>query len=217
MWQIIKAELTYNRIFLVSLYFATLGMWVFYLFDPAGIFQLFGIPGLFLMIALFTGAAKEKRERFHALLPVSLKHYRLTGLLMYAVLFHAGILSGWATQLLRERAALANEFITFWGVLTLSGLTIGIFILIAIRFDLKHHTEKKYLWIANTAIAAALLVTFSLYFFAKFSAHYNRALYELIHDFAFYSPTVAVAINVVCAGLMRLSMAIYAGRRSYLA
>jgi hypothetical protein len=217
MWQIIKAELTYNRIFLVSLYFATLGMWVFYLFDPAGLFQLFGIPGLFLMIALFTGAAKEKRERFHALLPVSLKYYRLTGLLMYAVLFHAGILSGWATQFLRERAALANEFITFWGVLTLNGLAIGIFFLVAIRFDLKHYTEKKYLGIANTALAAALLMTFSVYFLAKFNAHNNRAIYEFIRDLVFYSPAVAVAANVVCAGLMYSSLVIYAGRKSYLA
>lgn len=217
MWPIIKAELRYNRIFLVSLYFTTVGMWVFYLFDPAGIFQLFGIPGLFLMIALFTGAAKEKRERFHALLPVSLKHYRLAGLLMYAVLFHAGILSGWATQFLRERVALANEFITFWGVLTLNGLTIGIFFLVAIRFDLKHHNEKKYLWIANAALAAAVLVTFSLYFLAKFSADDNRAIYELIRDLAFYSPAVAVAANAVCAGLMYLSTVIYARRKSYLA
>ncbi len=217
MWQIIKAELRYNRIFLVSLYFATLGMWVLYLFDPAGLFQLFGIPGLFLMIALFTGATKEKRERFHALLPVSLKHCRIAGLLSYAVLFHAGILSGWATQFLRERAALANEFITFWGVLTLNGLTISIFFILAIRFDLKNYAEKKYLWIANTALVAALLVTFSVYFLAKFSSNNNRAIYELIRDFAFYSPAVAVAINVVCAGLMYLSVVIYTGRKSYLA
>jgi len=217
MWSIIKAELSYNRIFLVSLYLATLGMWVFYLFDPAGLFQLFGIPGLFLMIALFTGAAKEKRERFHALLPVSLEHRRLAGLLTYAVLFHAGILSGWATQFLRDRATLANEFITFCGVLTLNGLTIGIFFLVAIRFDLKHHTGKKYLWITNAAVAAAVLATFSLYFLAKFSADNNRAIYELIRDLAFYSPAVAVATNVACAGLMYLSMVVYAGRKSYLA
>jgi len=168
------------------------------------------------MIALFTRAAKEKRQRFHTFLPVPIKQRSLAGLLSYAVLFYAGILSGWAAQFLRERAALANEFITFWGVLTLNGLAISIFFLIAIRFDLKHYHEKKYLWIANTTLAAALLMTFSLYFLAKFTAHNNRAIYELIRDLVFYSPAVAVAANVVCAGLMYLSMAIYADRKSYL-
>jgi hypothetical protein len=107
-------------------------------------FQLFGIPALFLMIALFTRAAKEKRQRFHALLPVPVKHRSLASLLSCAALFHAGILSGWATQFLRERAALANELITFWGVLTLNGLAISIFFLIAIRFDLKHYLENVF-------------------------------------------------------------------------
>lgn len=125
----------------------------------------------------------------------------------YAALFHAGILSGWAAQFLRERAALANEFITFWGVLTLNGLAISIFFLIAICFDLKHYHEKKYLWIANTTLAAALLMTFSLPFLAK---------YEFIRALMFYSPAVALAANVACAGLMYLSMVIYAGRKSYL-
>jgi hypothetical protein len=216
MWPLIKAELSYNRIFLVSLYLAIIGMWVIYLFDPAGIFQLFGIPALFLIIALFTRAAKEKRQRFHTLLPVPIKQRSLAGLLSYAALFYIGILSGWATQFLRERGDLANEFITIWGVLTLNGLAIGIFFLIAIRFDLKHYDEKKYLWIANTMLAAALLMTFSFYFLAKFSAHNNRAIYELIRNFVFYFPAVAVAANVVCAGLMYLSMAVYAGRKSYL-
>jgi hypothetical protein len=217
MWSLIKAELSYNRHFLAWLYPATIAMWVIYLFDPASMFQIFGVPALFLMIALFTRAAKEKRERFHALLPVSLQHHRLAGLLMYAVFFHAGILSGWATQFLRKRPALANEFITFCGVLTLNGLTISIFFLLAIRFDLKHHNEKKYFWIANSALAAALLITFSLYFLANFSARNNPAIYGLIRDLVLHSPAVAVAANAVCAGLMYLSTVIYAGRKSYLA
>jgi hypothetical protein len=56
------------------------------------------------MIALFTRAAKEKRERFHALLPVPIKQRSFGSLLWYAALFHADILSGWATPFLRERA-----------------------------------------------------------------------------------------------------------------
>ena len=217
MWQIIKAELSYNGPLLLAFYLVTLGIWLAYLFDAGGILQLFAVPAFFLMIALFTGATKEKRERFHALLPVCLKHRSLASLLPYIVLFHTTMLSSWAVQFLRERTALANEFITFWGVLTLNGLSIGIFFLLAIRLDLKHYTEKKYLWIADTALVAALLLTFSLYFLAKFSAHHDPALYALIRDLVLYSPLVAVTTNVACAGLLYLSMAVYAGRKSYLA
>jgi glucan phosphoethanolaminetransferase (alkaline phosphatase superfamily) len=217
MWQIIKAELSYNGPLLLAFYLVTLGIWIAYLFDAGGILQLFAVPAFFLMIALFTGATKEKRERFHALLPVCLEHRSLTGLLSYTVLFHATMLSAWTTQFLRERTALANEFITFWGVLTLNGLTIGIFFLLVIRLDLKHYTEKKYHWVADTAFVAALLLTFSIYFFAKFSAHHNPELYALIRNLVFYSPLVAVVTNVVCAGLLYLSMTVYVGRKSYLA
>jgi len=216
MWSIIKAELSYNRIFLVSLYFATLGIWVIYLFDPAGIFQLF-IPGLFLMIALFTGAAKEKRERLHALLPIPLKHRSLAGLLSYAILFHAGILSAWTTQFLRERGALANEFITFWGVLALNGLAISIVFIVVIRYDLKCYNEKKYRRIAD-AVLWIVLVTMVLFFVSfKIMARQDRELHDFVRDLVFYSPVVAVATNLICAGLMRLSTAVYAGRKSYLA
>ncbi|GEM_PF-4210472 len=202
---LIKAELSYNRIFLASLYLATIGMWVIYLFDPAGMFQLFGIPALLLMIALFTRANKEKRQRFHTLLPVSIKQRGLAGLLSYAALFYIGILSGWVTQFLR--ADLANEFVTFWGVLTLNGLAISICFLIVIHSDLQKYSNKKYLWIADVILAATSLMTISFIFLAK---------YEFIRNLVFYSPIVAVATNVVCAGLMRLSMAVYAGRKSYL-
>lgn len=216
MWQIIKAELSYNGPLLLAFYLVTLGIWIAYLFDAGGIIQLFAVPAFFLMIALFTVATKEKRERFYTLLPVCLKHRSLTGLLSYTVLFHATMFSAWATQFLRERPALANEFITFWGVLTLNGLSISIFFLLVIRLDLKHYTSKKFHWVADTAFIAVLLCTFSLYFVAKYSAHHDPSLYALIRDLVFYSPLVAVGTNAACAGLLYLSMIVYAGRKSYL-
>jgi hypothetical protein len=56
-----------------------------------------------------------------------------------------------------------------------------------------------------------------LFFSFKISFQRNPEFHVLIRDFLFHSPAVAVIANLVGAGLMYLSMVIYAGRKSYLA
>jgi drug/metabolite transporter (DMT)-like permease len=181
-------------------------------------FQLFGVPALFLMIVLFTSGIKEKRERFHALLPVPLKQRGVASLLLIAILFHAGILSIWPVQFFVERSRLANEFIPFWGVLVFNGVTISIVFMIAIRFDLQRYNKRqKYLWIVTTALWIVLSAAALILILLKSISEKNREIYELIHGAFFYSPVAALAANIICACMMYLSIAIYARRDSYLA
>lgn len=216
MWRIIKAELSYNRIYLLSAYVATIGMWFAYVFDPTGMFQIFGVPAFFLMPALYHFGIKERRERFLALLPVPVRHRSLALLLPFATLFHAGVLSAWTTQLLRAPEELANEVITLSGVLTLNGITICIVFIIGIRFGLNFN-KRAYRWIANIVLWIVLLGGILLFFSFKISFQRHPEFHVLIRDFLFHSPAVAVIANLVCAGLMYLSMVVYAGRKSYLA
>jgi len=216
MWRIIKAEFGYNRIYLVLACVATIGMWFVYVFDPAGMFQLFGVPAFFLMPALYHFGIKERRERFFALLPVPVKHRSLALLLPFTTLFHAVILSAWLTQFLRAPDELANEYITLGGVLTLNGITISIVFIVGIRFSLDFN-KRKYRWLANILLWVFIVGGVLLFFSFKISFQRSPEFYVLIRDFIFHSPAVAVAVNAVCAGLMFLSVLVYARRKSYLA
>jgi len=212
MWHIIKAELSYNRLYLMMSFLGTLGLWFLYLFDPSGMVQLFGVPTLFLMVTLFTRGTKEKRERLHGILPVAIKRRGSAGWLLYAILFYLVILSGWTMQLLRERAALANEYITFSGALTLIGLTLGIIALAGIHADLKYHSQSKYRRLTGLLLWSVA----PLYLAFKLTRLQNQQIYELVRDVLFYTPAVAVVANIAGAALMYLSSVIYAGRKSYL-
>jgi hypothetical protein len=216
MWPIIKAELRYNRIYLLSAYVATIGMWFSYIFDPAGMFQLFGVPSFFLLAALYHFGVKERRERLLALLPVPVRHRSLALALPFAILFHAGALSAWTAQFLRAPDELANEFITLSGVLTLNGITIGLVFIIIIRLSLNFN-KSVHRWIANILLWIILISGILLFFSFKISFQRYPEFYTLIRSLLFHSPAVAVITNLVCAGLMYLSMVVYAGRKSYLA
>jgi hypothetical protein len=215
MWRIIKAELSYNRIYLLSAYAATIGMWFAYVFDPAGMFQLFAVPAFFLMPAIYHFGVKERRERFLALLPVPVRQRGLAWLLPFMILFHAGVLSGWTTQMLRAPDQLANEFITLSGVLALNGITICLVFIVIIRLGLNFN-QRAYRWIANIVLWIILLGEILLFFSFKISLQRNPEFHIFIRDFLFHSSAVAVIANLVCAGVMYLSLVVYAGRKSYL-
>jgi hypothetical protein len=216
MWRIIKAELSYNRTYLLLACVATIGMWFSYVFDPAGMFQLFGVPAFFLMPALYHVGIKEHRERFWGVLPVPVRHRGLAWSLPFAALFHVGVVSAWMTQFLRTPDQLANEFITFSGVLTLNGITIGIVFIVIIRFGLEYK-KRPHRWIANILLWIVLLGGVLLFFSFKISFQRHPEFHAFIRDLLFHSPAVAVIANLVCAGLMYLSTVVYARRKSYLA
>lgn len=217
MWRIIKAELRYNRAYLVMAYVATIGMWFAYVFDPAGMLQVFGVPAFFLMPALYHFGINERRERFLALLPVPVRRRSLALLLPFALLFHAEVLMAWwLTQFLRAPDELANEFITWGGVVTLNAITICVVYIVGIRFGLTFN-KRAHRWAANIVLWIFLLGGILLFFSFKISFQRHPEFYASLRDFIFYSPAVAVAANVVGAGLIYLSMIIHAGRKSYLA
>jgi hypothetical protein len=216
MWKIIKAELSYNRIYLASAYLATIGMWVAFVFDPAGMFQLFGVPSFFLMAAVYHFGIKERRERFLALLPVTIKHRSLAFTLPFAIHFHVAVLAAWLTQFLRARVELANEYIPLSGVLTLGGITICTVLIVGIRFSL-NLSKRKQRWMANVVMWIFIICIVLLFFLFKISFDLNAAFYVFIRNFIFHTPPVAVTINLVGAGLIFVSTIVYARRKSFLA
>jgi len=216
MWKIIKAELSYNRVYLVLAYLAAIGMWIAFVFDPAGMFQLFGVPSFFLMAAVYHFGIQERRERFFAALPVTIRHRSLALSLPFTILFHATILSAWMTQFLRASDELANEYIPLSGVLTLSGITVCIVLIVGIRFSLSFN-KRKSRWMANIVLWIFILGTVLLFFLFKISFDLNAKFYVFIRNFIFHSPAVAVTVNLACAGLLFVGMIVYSRRKSFLA
>lgn len=216
MWKIIKAELSYNRIYLVSAYLATIGMWFAYVFDPAGMFQVFGVPAFFLMAAVYHFGIRERRERYLTLLPVPVKHRSLALVLPFAILFHAAVLSAWLTQFLRAPDELANEFITLSGVLTLNSITISIELIVGIRFSL-NFSKRRYRWIANLVMWMFILGGILLFLSFKIGFHGDPEFYVLYRNFIFHSPAVAAIATILCAGLIYVNAIVYTRHTSYLA
>ncbi len=212
MWPLIKTSLAYNRTGLILSYGAAAGIWVMYLFDPAGTIMLFGIPALFLMIALFSRSIKEKHERLLVLLPIPIKQRSYAGLALFAALFYAAMLSLWPVQHLVARTRLANEFITLPGLLALSGVTLGIFLLLAINFDLRQQAGKGYSAMANVVLVMACAIPIG----SRLIAELSPATYAFWHELAFQTPIAAVAVNLLCVGLAFVHVALYCRRASYL-
>jgi hypothetical protein len=215
MWRIIKAELSYNRAYLLMAYVATVGMWFAYIFDPAGMFQVFGVPAFFLMPALFHRGIQERRERLLALLPAPVRERSLALLLPFVIFFHVGVLSAWVMQFLRALDELANEFITLSGVLTLNAIIAGAVYIVVIRFSLAFN-KRAYRWAANILLGVFLVGVVLLFFSFKISLQQNPEFYVRLRDFIFHSPALAVAANAACAGLIYLSMIVRARCKSYL-
>lgn len=216
MWQIIKAELRYNRMYLLLAYAATVGMWFAYIFDPAGMFQVFGVPAFFLMPALFHRSIQERRERLLALLPVPAQRRSLALLLPFAIFFNFAILATWMTQFLRAPEELANEFITLSGVLTLNAIIIGAVYMAGIRFSLSFN-NNTHRWATNIVLWIFLVGVISLFFSFKISLQHNPEFYTRLREYIFHSPMIAIVANIVSAGLIYLCVILHARRKSYLA
>ena len=216
MWQIIKAELRYNQMYLLLAYAATVGMWFAYIFDPAGMFQVFGVPAFFLMPALFHRGIQERRERLLALLPVPAQRRSLALLLPFAILFNFVILAAWMTQFLRAPEELANEFITLSGVLTLNAIIIGAVYIAGIRFSLAFN-NRAYRRATNIVLWIFLVGVISLFFSFKISLQHNPEFYTRLREYIFHSPMIAIAANIVSAGLIYRCVVLHARRKSYLA
>ncbi len=212
MWPLVKALISYNRRLLAAAYLTTAVIWGAYIFDPASKIMLFGVPAVFLNIALFISGVKEKRERLHALLPIPIAQRGLAKTLSFAALFHLALFSLWPLQHLVARARMANEFITFPGLLALSGITIAIFLLIAIRFDLPHNSKRGSKWLANSVLAIALSSVLAL----RLAVEIRPAVYDALLRLTFETPFVALAANLLCAGLFFLHRNVYRRRDSFL-
>lgn len=212
MWPLMKASLSYNRAGLLGLYLAAIVVWSIYLIDPAGMLMLFGVPGLFLMLALFTRSTKEKHERLWASLPVSALQRGAAGPILFAALLHLGMLSLWPLQFLMDDSRRANEFITLAAVIALNGIVICVFILILMRYDLQGRGERFRKRLVNIALLAALGMPLLFRFMAELAPEsFARA-----HDLVFFSPMFAMATNLLGLGLISTRIKVYGRRASYL-
>ncbi|MFQ5604448.1 MAG: hypothetical protein ACE5HS_14355 [bacterium] len=143
----IKSELNYNRKALCLATFVTIGIWLLYLIDRAGLYTIFGMPLVLCFAALFGRDAKETRTRQHFCLPVSSRTQSTLKMLLFVVLFNIIMISAWATQAIVERSQLANDIAPFSGLMTFSSLTLIFSFGYLIMQDVRFATVKKKLFV----------------------------------------------------------------------
>jgi hypothetical protein len=205
MWQILKAELAYHKFGFLIAYLLALIIQIseFYTLIPSPIIIFFIAVGI-----MGSQSDKEKRERFHSLLPISIKR-RAFIRLAFVIVFQFGFLVIQFSHFFSIYFGIDNS--AFWSILIGNGFILSVINIFIIYTDLGYFNSKEYRLIF-LGIIAAIIIALALIFFLGFrgSAFFIGANFVK-------SPLNALIFNLVCFGMFYLSYVLFIRRKSYLA
>jgi hypothetical protein len=205
MWQILKAELAYNKFGFLIAYVLAL------IIQIGEFYTLIASPMIIFFIAIgIMGSAsdKEKRERFHSLLPISIKR-RAFIRLAFVIVFQLGFLVIQFSHFFSTYFGKDNS--AFWSILVGNGFILSVINIFIIYTDLGYFNTKKYRLIF-LCIIAIILIALALILFLGFL----RSVFVMGSNFA-KSPLDALIVNLICFGMFYLSYVLFIRRKSYLA
>jgi hypothetical protein len=205
MWKILKADLAYNKFGLVIAYLLALIIQFseFYTLIPSPIIIFFIAVGI-----MGSQSDKEKRERFHSLLPISIKRLAFIRL-VFVIVFQFGFLVIQFSHFFTTYFGKDNS--AFWSILVGNGFILSVINIFIIYTDLGFFNTKKYRLIF-LGIIALILIALALIFFLGFL----RSDFVMGSNFA-KSPLDALIFNLICFGMFYLSYVLFIRRKSYLA
>jgi hypothetical protein len=211
MWTLLLADLKYTRIglsiiALLSAYFffqhAWVSGWHFYAFVHNSC-----ASALITMGIMAASIDKEKRDRTHMVLPVTVRSVGLARLLYVPVVF-VGLIVVWTIYLLvRPQAPTISDV---WFMLNATAVSFFVFMFFALHHDYSYYGTKRYrLWLyvpLLVLVATVVLVGFT------------QELDEIIPTYwAFLGSFAAVAVHFPIAGLLLLlGVRAFERRRSFL-
>jgi hypothetical protein len=205
MWQIFKAELSYNKIgFLIA--------YVLALIFQIGEFytQILSSMIIFFIAVGIMGSEsdKEKRDRFHSLLPLPIKKLALIRMI-FVVAFQVGFLAILLIKFFNTQFGTNNS--AFWSILFANGFILSVINIFIIYTELGFFNTKKYRIILLGFIAIVLTaITLAAY------QGLFRTFFVTGSNFA-RSPLDALIINLICIGMFYFSYTLFIRRKSYLA
>ena len=221
MWQILRAEIEYNKTGLIITYliislffFGILYLWGegVYTFMPNS-----AIAFAIAMAAMGSESDKEKRDRLYALLPQTLKQHSIVRLL-FMLLFQLTIFCLWLAVYFLIN--FAEDPSAIWTMISFNAFVIITITLFAIYGDLGHFLTQKYRGIFFLVLIGVLLLAYIqqpdlnlIRLIEIRHATYMVSLYKNLLS----SPLGAALSSTLCLGVLSLSCLIFTQRKSYLA
>ena len=205
MWRIFKAELAYNK-------FGFLIAYVLALIFQIGEFytQITSSMIIFFIAIGIMGSEsdKEKRDRFHSLLPLPIKQLALIRMI-FVLAFQVGFLVILLIKFFNTQFGTNNSVL--WSILIANGFILSVINIFVIYTELGFFNTIKYRFIL-LGIIAIILIGLSLALYMGFL----RTVFATGSNFA-KSPFDALIINFICIGMFYFSYALFIRRKSYLA
>ncbi len=205
MWRILKAELTYNRFGFIIAYMLALITQIgeFYTQIASSMIIFFIAMGI-----MGSESDKEKRDRFHSLLPLPIKQLAFIRMVLVFA-FQFGFLIILLIKFFNTQFGTNNS--AFWSILIANGFILSVINIFIIYTELGFFNRKRYQFILLGIIAVILIsLTSALYF------GHLRSLFVMGNGFA-KSPIEALIFNLVCIGMFYLSYTLFIRRKSFLA
>jgi hypothetical protein len=205
MWQIFKAELSYNKFGFIIAYVLAL------IFQIGEFYTQITSTMIIFFIAIGimgSESDKEKRDRFHSLLPLPIKQLAFIRM-VFVFAFQFGFLVILLIKFFNTQFGTNNS--ALWSILIANGFILSVINIFIIYTELGFFNKKKYRFIFLGIIALILIsLSLALYF------GYLRSLFVMGSDFA-KSPIEALIFNLVCIGMFYLSYVLFIRRTSFLA
>ena len=205
MWKIFKAELSYNK-------FGFLIAYVLALIFQIGEFytQIASSMIIFFIAIGIMGSEsdKEKRDRFHSLLPLPIKKLAFIRM-VFVVTFQFGFLVILFIKFFNTQFGTNNS--ALWSILVANGFILSVINIFIIYTELGFFNTKKYRFIF-LGIIALMLIALALALYLGFF----RTVFVVGANFA-KSPLNALVSNLICFGMFYLSYVLFIRRKSYLA
>jgi len=205
MWKIFKAELSYNKFGFLIAYVLALIIQIgeFYTQIASSMIIFFIAIGI-----MGSESDKEKRDRFHSLLPLPIKKLAFIRM-VFVVVFQLGFLVILFSHFFSTYFGKDNS--AFWSILVANGFILSVINIFIIYTELGFFNTKRYRFIF-LGIIAIILIGLALALYLGFF----RTLFVMGSNFA-KSPFDALISNLICFGMFYLSYVLFIRRKSYLA
>lgn len=204
MWRILKADLSYNKFGFLIAYVLALIIQVGELYTQIASSMII----FFIAIGMLGSQSdKEKRDRFHSLLPIPIKKLAFIRM-VFVVVFQLGFLVILFSHFFSTYFGKDNS--AFWSILVANGFILSVINIFIIYSELGFFNSKKYRFIFIGTIAFILIGLAPLYL------GFFRTVFVMGFNFA-KLPIDALMLNLVCCGMFYLSYVIFIRRKSYLA
>ena len=205
MWQILKADLSYNKFgFLIA--YALALIIHFGGFYP----QIASSTIIFFITIGIMGSAsdKEKRNRLYSLLPIPIKQLAFVRL-AFVIVFQLGFVVILVNHFLSTYFGKDNS--AFWSILVANGFILSWINVFIIYSELGFFNKKKYR-LTFLGIIAVVLILIALMLYLG----YLRTFFVISTEIR-KTPIDALILNVICFCMFYISYVLFIRRKSYLA